>query len=88
MEQLKEIHEHDENLEAPSVPFKWKSSPHDGDVKLEDAMQDKKQNNLVSSLAEKAMSVASPVVPTKSGGEVDQERYVYFILYLSQICFY
>lgn len=33
-----------------------------------------KQTNIITSLAEKAMSVAGPVVPTKKGGEVDQER--------------
>ena len=42
--------------------------------KLEEELSDKNQNKIVSSLAEKAMSVASPVVPTKEDGEVDQER--------------
>lgn len=76
-------HEH-EKLEAPSVPFNEKGSPHEGDVKLEDAMQEKNQNNFVSSFAEKAMSVASPVVPTKSGGGVDQERLVAVLAELGQ----
>lgn len=39
-------------------------------------MQEKSQNNLVSSLAEKAMSVAAPVMPTKSDGELDHERLI------------
>lgn len=42
--------------------------------KLEEETSEKGQNNLVTSLAEKAMSVAGPVVPTKKDGEVDQER--------------
>lgn len=42
----------------------------------DETAQEKSQNNLVASLAEKAMSVASPVVPTKGDGEVDQERSV------------
>jgi hypothetical protein len=42
----------------------------------DETAQEKSQNNLVTSLAEKAMSVASPVVPTKGDGEVDQERLV------------
>ncbi|KAI3995390.1 hypothetical protein MKX01_040506, partial [Papaver californicum] len=41
-----------------------------------DAVSDSSQNNLVSSLAEKAMSVAAPVVPTTSDGAVDQDRLV------------
>lgn len=32
------------------------------------------QNNIITSLAERAMSVAGPVVPTKKDGGVDQER--------------
>ena len=41
--------------------------------KLED-ISEKSENNIVTSLAEKAMSVAGPVVPTKEDGEVDHER--------------
>lgn len=42
----------------------------------EEEISEKTQNNfsLVTSLAEKAMSVAAPVVPTKEDGEVDHER--------------
>lgn len=42
--------------------------------KLEEDVSEKDQNNIVTSLAEKAMSVAGPVVPTKEDGGVDQER--------------
>lgn len=41
---------------------------------LQEEVFEKNQNNIVTSLAEKAMSVAGPVVPTKEDGEVDQER--------------
>lgn len=56
-----------------------------------DEMSDKNQNNIVTSLAEKAMSVASPVMPVKEDGEVDHERLdrsVYFftyVIYLFQV---
>lgn len=46
---------------------------------LEQEMSDKSGSNLVTSLAEKAMTVAGPVVPTKEDGEVDQERFDYAI---------
>ncbi|KAI3430086.1 uncharacterized protein J3R85_008380 [Psidium guajava] len=51
--------------------------------KLDDASSGKDQNNIVTSLAEKAMSVAGPVVPTKDG-EVDQERLVAMLADLGQ----
>lgn len=53
-------------------------------IKLEDEAQEK-NSSLVSSLAEKAMSVAGPVVPTKSDGEVDHERYLscFIVFFLS-----
>ena len=41
-----------------------------------------KNHNIVSSFAEKAMSVASPVVPKKEDGEVDEER---FRLYMHSV---
>ncbi|EEC84631.1 hypothetical protein OsI_31501 [Oryza sativa Indica Group] len=50
----------------------------------DETAQEKSQNNLVTSLAEKAMSVASPVVPTKGDGEVDQERLVAILAELGQ----
>lgn len=37
-------------------------------------LSEKTENNLVASLAEKAMTVAGPVMPTKEDGGVDQER--------------
>ncbi|XP_071709166.1 uncharacterized protein [Rutidosis leptorrhynchoides] len=41
-------------------------------------------NNIVTSLAEKAMSVAAPVVPMKEGGQVDQDRLVALLTDLGQ----
>lgn len=41
-----------------------------------------KNSSLISNLAEKAMSVAGPVIPTKSNGGIDLERYLSrFILF-------
>ncbi|RLM84582.1 uncharacterized protein C2845_PM04G12330 [Panicum miliaceum] len=53
-------------------------------VKHEETIQGKSQNNLMSSFAEKALSVAGPVVPTKGDGEVDQERLVAVLAELGQ----
>lgn len=58
-------------MESSSVP---KGSILEEHLKLGETVQEKSQNNIMSSLAEKAMSVAGPVVPTKSDGEVDHER--------------
>ncbi|KAK9142123.1 hypothetical protein Syun_011523 [Stephania yunnanensis] len=52
--------------------------------KLLDAMSEKNQSNIMTSLAEKAMSVAGPVVPTNSEGEVDQDRLVAMLADLVQ----
>lgn len=52
-------------------------------IKLEE-MVDNNNQNIVTSLAEKAMSVAAPVVPTKEDGAVDQERIVAMLAELGQ----
>ncbi|KAF5748392.1 hypothetical protein HS088_TW04G00345 [Tripterygium wilfordii] len=52
--------------------------------KLDEATSKENQNSIVTSLAEKAMSVAGPVVPTKEDGEVDQERLVAMLADLGQ----
>ncbi|XP_030941373.1 uncharacterized protein LOC115966260 isoform X1 [Quercus lobata] len=52
--------------------------------KLEEAVSENDQNNIVTSLAEKAMSVAGPVVPMKEDGGVDQERLVALLADLGQ----
>ncbi|KAF9680350.1 hypothetical protein SADUNF_Sadunf06G0112100 [Salix dunnii] len=46
--------------------------------------ESEKNQNIVTSLAEKAMSVAGPVVPTKEDGGVDQERLVAMLADLGQ----
>ncbi|KAL6560067.1 hypothetical protein OROHE_006305 [Orobanche hederae] len=63
-------------------PLKEKENSRDPS-KL-DEMPVKKQNNIVTSLAEKAMSVANPVVPMKEDGEVDHERLVTMLTELGQ----
>ncbi|XP_045813223.1 uncharacterized protein LOC123907154 isoform X3 [Trifolium pratense] len=50
---------------------------------LEEEVSDN-QSNIITSLAEKAMSVAGPVVPTKEDGGVDQDRLVAMLADLGQ----
>ncbi|XVE70763.1 hypothetical protein DITRI_Ditri10aG0097200 [Diplodiscus trichospermus] len=69
---------------SSSKTFKEKSNQHKEPEKFEDAVADKHQNNIVTSLAEKALSVAGPVVPTKEDGELDQERLVAVLADLGQ----
>ncbi|TXG61704.1 hypothetical protein EZV62_013067 [Acer yangbiense] len=64
--------------ENSSKPFNEKENHQKAHNKLEEAMSG------VTSLAEKAMSVASPVVPTKECGEVDEERLVAMLADLGQ----
>ncbi|KNA20414.1 hypothetical protein SOVF_052600 isoform A [Spinacia oleracea] len=47
-----------------------------GTVRMEETVDGKDQSNIVTSFAEKAMSVAGPVIPTTENGAVDQERIV------------
>lgn len=53
-----------------------KNKDENQSAKHDETTQEKGQNNLMSSFAEKALSVAGPVVPTKGDGEVDHEKYV------------
>ncbi|XP_065851438.1 uncharacterized protein [Euphorbia lathyris] len=66
----------EETVEGSSKTFKEKTNSGKAVQNDDETVSDKTQNNMVASLAEKAMSVASPVVPTTEGGEVDQERLV------------
>ncbi|KAJ0091112.1 hypothetical protein Patl1_13672 [Pistacia atlantica] len=68
--------------ENMSKPLNEKENHQKEPVKLEEAMSER--NSIVTSLAEKAMSVAGPVVPTKGGGEVDQDRLVTMLADLGQ----
>ncbi|KAL5201549.1 hypothetical protein ABZP36_035903 [Zizania latifolia] len=72
--QQKKVEKHD-NMDSISA-----ADQHRPD----ETAQEKSQNNLMSSLAEKAMSVAAPVVPTKGDGEVDHERLVAVLAELGQ----
>lgn len=71
---VKDFYEDKGIVENMSGPLNEKENHLKEPAKLEESMSEKNQNNVVSSLAEKAMSVAGPVVPTKEDGEVDQER--------------
>ncbi|XP_031283335.1 uncharacterized protein LOC116142018 [Pistacia vera] len=70
--------------ENMSKPLNEKENHQKEPAKLEEAMSERNQNSIVTSLAEKAMSVAGPVVPTKGGGEVDQDRLVTMLADLGQ----
>ncbi|XP_076925174.1 uncharacterized protein LOC143587900 isoform X1 [Bidens hawaiensis] len=56
---------------------------HEESEKVEEEMP-KSGDSIVTSLAEKAMLVAAPVVPTKEDGAVDQERLVALLADLGQ----
>lgn len=72
-----------ETAETSSRSFKVKDVHHQEPDKLE-SESEKNQNNIVTSLAEKAMSAAGPVVPVKEDGEVDHERLVALLTDLGQ----
>lgn len=63
-----------ETAESSSTSLKLKDHHQKEPERLQEEVSGKNQNNTVTSLAEKAMSVAGSVVPTKEDGEVDQER--------------
>lgn len=68
----------DQDKSNATVVSSFQSSKMKGDNQKEpdklEELSDKHHHNIVTSLAERAMSVASPVVPTKEDGGVDQER--------------
>ncbi|KZV26826.1 hypothetical protein F511_06673 [Dorcoceras hygrometricum] len=61
-----------------------KEEGNNEDHSKHEEIQEETQKNIVTSLAEKAMSVASPVVPTTEDGEVDQARLVSMLADLGQ----
>ncbi|KAK6248836.1 hypothetical protein QUC31_020401 [Theobroma cacao] len=73
-----------ETAESSSKTLKEQGNQHKESEKFDEAVADKHQNNIVTSLAEKALSVAGPVVPTKGDGELDQERLVAMLADLGQ----
>nr|XP_033517238.1 uncharacterized protein LOC104116322 isoform X5 [Nicotiana tomentosiformis] len=69
------VHQQDAETFANSPkPFEDEKNQSKEVGKLDEESNDKSHNNIVTSLAEKAMSVAGPVVPMKKDGAVDQER--------------
>ncbi|XP_044464013.1 uncharacterized protein LOC123194711 isoform X2 [Mangifera indica] len=79
-----DLHEDKGISENMSKPLNEKEIHQKEPAKLEGAMTEKNRNSIVTSLAEKAMSVAGPVVPTNEDGEVDQERLVTMLADLGQ----
>ncbi|KAM7256723.1 hypothetical protein ACFE04_012464 [Oxalis oulophora] len=63
-----------DQIESSSKPFMEKDHKE----------PERNHNSIVTNLAEKAMSVAGPVVPTKEDGGVDQERLVAMLADLGQ----
>ncbi|URE14499.1 Abhydrolase domain containing, partial [Musa troglodytarum] len=82
--QQKDTYKSSQVMEVPSSVTDIKGSQNDEHTKSEEATQEKNPITIVSSLAEKAISVAGPVVPTKDDGEVDQERLVAVLAELGQ----
>lgn len=77
------VHQQDaENFAAKS--FEDEENQSKEMSKLDEEAIDKNRNNIVTSLAEKAMSVAGPVVPMKVDGAVDHERLVSMLAELGQ----
>ncbi|KAF6174309.1 hypothetical protein GIB67_040802 [Kingdonia uniflora] len=83
MHQIKERNESNKTSELSFSFRDDKENNHNEHDKSLD-VSEKSQSNIVSSLAEKAMSVAGPVVPTKEGGGIDQERLVAMLADLGQ----
>ncbi|XP_065048795.1 uncharacterized protein LOC103992335 isoform X2 [Musa acuminata AAA Group] len=82
--QQKDTYKSSQVMEVPSSVTNIEGSQNEEQTKSEEATQEKNPITIVSSLAEKAMSVAGPVVPTKDDGEVDQERLVAVLAELGQ----
>ncbi|KAK9102385.1 hypothetical protein Sjap_019639 [Stephania japonica] len=83
-QQSKDLYERNQTPEVSSMPLKEKETHQKEHDKPLDAMSGKNHSNIMTSLAEKAMSVAGPVVPTNSEGEVDQDRLVAMLADLVQ----
>lgn len=66
--------EADETTEI-SFKSKEKGSLQNEPGRHDEQILSEKNHNIVTAFAEKAMSVASPVVPKKEDGEVDEERF-------------
>ncbi|TMW99052.1 hypothetical protein EJD97_003122 [Solanum chilense] len=73
-----------ETFEGYSKTFEDEKNQSKEVGKADEETVDKTNNNIVTSLAEKAMSVAAPVVPMKEDGAVDHERLVSILAELGQ----
>ncbi|XP_065003442.1 uncharacterized protein LOC135582812 isoform X2 [Musa acuminata AAA Group] len=71
-------------MEVPSRETIEKDSQNEEHDRPEVATHEKIPTNIMCNLAEKAMSIAGPVVPMKDDGEVDQERLVTVLAELGQ----
>ncbi|KAJ8486079.1 hypothetical protein OPV22_018564 [Ensete ventricosum] len=71
-------------MEVPSRETIEKGSQNEEYDRAEEATHEKIPTNIMCNLAEKAMSIAGPVVPMKDDGEVDQERLVTVLAELGQ----
>ncbi|XP_006353768.1 uncharacterized protein [Solanum tuberosum] len=79
------VHQQDaETFEGSSKTLKDEKNQSKEVGKVDEETIDKTNNNIVTSLAEKAMSVAAPVVPMKEDGAVDHERLVSMLAELGQ----
>ncbi|XP_023750757.1 uncharacterized protein LOC111899113 isoform X1 [Lactuca sativa] len=67
-----------------SFSFNQKENHEEPGNMVEENTSKSNDNNIVTSLAEKAMSVAAPVVPKKEDGAVDQDRLVAMLADLGQ----
>ncbi|KAG2717843.1 hypothetical protein I3760_03G192700 [Carya illinoinensis] len=77
------LYKGNETAETSSEYFKVKANHHQEPENVEGSASEKSQDNIVTCLADKAMSVAGPAVPMKDGG-VDQERLVAMLADLGQ----
>ncbi|XP_068463708.1 uncharacterized protein [Phaseolus vulgaris] len=82
--QQKDFQQENVTAESSATYLKMENPNQKEPDQLQEEVFEKNQNNIVTSLAEKAMSVAGPVVPTKEDGAVDQERLVAMLADLGQ----
>ncbi|KAF5177148.1 Embryogenesis-associated protein emb8 [Thalictrum thalictroides] len=82
--QQRDAYNCDESVDVSSRSLTENGYHSEAQENVLDVTAEKDQNSIVSSLAEKAMSVAGPVVPTKSDGGLDQERLVAMLSDLGQ----
>ncbi|CAL9084504.1 unnamed protein product, partial [Musa textilis] len=82
--QQKDTYSNGQAMEVPSRETIEKGSQNEEHDRPEEATHEKIPTNIMCNLAEKAMSIAGPVVPMKDDGEVDQERLVTVLAELGQ----